>query len=350
MTNAKVRPRKGNAATRSMLMKSDKPSDAGSDFVYDRMNIARAFNWYAANGDGKEMKLRVINWMSLIGYTPEQIEKYEKSDSWRTSTTMGAIADLLANGCQLSSGEPAFLKDRVGEVLRKTIIIPETITPIETQAVDYLIDEFGNRKYRVWEPNVHDHLRENGLKAYQVPALVKYLKEVEAELYSDDAQEHFSHLTDRQFKNYKIYMGWLIGKVKSFANAAPKRTIIRRKKVKPAKALAGKIVYQERDGRTKVISKAPESVVGASTVWLYNTKQRRLVKLVAGSKGLTIKGAKVTGYDETKCWAKRVSKARVISNIATTTKAAAEKMSFDGVDVRLTGIINKDTLVLRVDK
>lgn len=350
MTNTKVRPRKGNAATQSLLRKARSPSDEGTSFVYDRMNIARAFNWYAANGDVKEMKVWVADWMAQNGYSTDQIEKYNKSESWRTTTTMGAIADLLRNGCKLSSGEPAFLKDRVDEVLRKTVIVPEVVTPVETQAVDFLIDEFGNRKYKVWEPNVHDHLRENGLKAYQVPALVKYLKEIEAELYAEDAKEHFSHLTDRQFKNYQVYLGWLIGKVKSFANAAPKRTIIRRKKIKPAKALAGKIIYQERDARTKVISKSPESVVGANTVWLYNSKQRRLVKLVGGPKGLTIKGAKVSGFDESKCFAKRVSKARVISNIATTTRAAAEKMSFDGVDVRLTGIINKDTLVLRVDK
>lgn len=350
MTNTKVRPRKGNAATRSMLMKSGKPSDDGSDFIYDRMNIARAFNWYAANTDAKEAKAHVMRWMSMNGYSTSDVEKYEKSDSWRTSSTMGAIADLLSNDCQLSSGEPSFLKDRVNEVLKKTVIVPEVVPTIDTSAVDHLVDEFGNRKYKVWEPDVHQHLRDNGVKAYHVPALTKHLKEVEAELYAEDVKEYFSHLTDRQIKNYKAFLAWLIAKVKSFANAAPKRTIIRRKKTKTAKALAGKITYKERDSRTNILSKPPEAVVGASIVWLYNTKQRRLVKLVAGSKGLTIKGAKVVGFDESKCWAKRVSKARVISNIATTTRAAAEKMSFDGVDVRLTGIINKDTIVLRVDK
>jgi hypothetical protein len=57
-----------------------------------------SMEWYRLESGGKELKPKVINWMSGNGYTKDQIKAFKDTKDNRCGTTMGAIAANLLKG------------------------------------------------------------------------------------------------------------------------------------------------------------------------------------------------------------------------------------------------------------
>ena len=57
-----------------------------------------SMEWYRLESSGKELKPKVINWMSANGYSKADIASFKKSKDSRCSPTMGAIAACLLKG------------------------------------------------------------------------------------------------------------------------------------------------------------------------------------------------------------------------------------------------------------
>jgi hypothetical protein len=126
----------------------------------------------------------------------------------------------------------------------------------------------------------------------------------------------------------------------------------RKKKVKPASVLVAKMKYKENDGDFKSVN--PCDIIGASQLWVYNTKTRNLsVYNAVGNSGLSVRGTTLTGFDEESSITKKLRKPEsVIKPLLDGGKIYLRKVmeNIKTVEQKATGRINVDTILLRVVK
>ena len=73
------------------------------------------------------------------------------------------------------------------------------------------------------------------------------------------------------------------------------------KKVKPLAELVSKVKYQKEFKELGIFSDKPTNIVGASELWIYNTKYKKLQRYVAAENTtLSVKGAVLVNFDTVK--------------------------------------------------
>jgi len=140
------------------------------------------------------------------------------------------------------------------------------------------------------------------------------------------------------------------------ANAQKATRKIRVKKAPSLDKIVAKLKYKAKDDTYKIVSIDPKKIIGAQELWVFNTKTRKLGKYVAGngfSTGeLSVKGASIVGFDENKSIQKTVRKPDVtLKEFQKAGKVALRKFLEDikATDIKLTGRINKETILLKVN-
>ena len=128
----------------------------------------------------------------------------------------------------------------------------------------------------------------------------------------------------------------------------------REKKVKSAVDQVSKMKFQKEFPPLKIVSVNPAEMIGASQVWTYNTKYKKLTRYdAAGPKGIQVKGTTLIGYDEEKSLTKSVRKPEVtIQQLLSAGKVALRNILTDlkTNETKPNGRINTDTIILRVIK
>lgn len=181
--------------------------------------------------------------------------------------------------------------------------------------------------------------------------MIDELKEV-VENKDPDLKEGYSHLTITKRKElYSIYAS-----IEEACNMLIQKGKTQRKPRKPKEKskekLVEKVKYKEVDAEYGIASVHPSNIIGASEVWVFNTKYRKLGKYVADEyeKTLTVKGTTIQGFDKGLSIQKTLRKPKdQLKEFSTAGKVALRKF-MDGVSAKesaLTGRINSDTVILK---
>ncbi len=127
----------------------------------------------------------------------------------------------------------------------------------------------------------------------------------------------------------------------------------RKKKVKTPEQLLTKVQYQEADKELNLTSVKPETFLGASQLWVYNTKYKKLGCYYAMDGGFSIKGTTLQNFNEKTSKEKRLRKPEeVLKMVLESTKPACKLIlpSIKTQEMDLTGRLGSDTILLRVFK
>ena len=102
----------------------------------------------------------------------------------------------------------------------------------------------------------------------------------------------------------------------------------------------------------KLVSISPVDIVGATELWIFNAKTRKLGRYVAASyQTLSVKGTSILNFDEQKSVAKTLRKpADQLKEFNKAGKVALRTFIKDirATEIRLNGRINEDTVLLKV--
>ena len=159
-----------------------------------------------------------------------------------------------------------------------------------------------------------------------------------------------------QFK--KVEVKRLLGMYESLETALGQAKVLtvrkpRKTKVKPPAVIAKSVKFCKENTELGLTSVQPAMVVGASEVWAFNAKYRKLqlIKAVSGQT-LTFKGTTIQNFDTENSMSKTVRKPEEIAKLVgqgtrTWTKAFKENKSKPG---GVNGRINEETLLLAVFK
>ena len=349
-----------------------------------------AMAWYRLESSIKELKPKVINWMSANGYTKSQIAEFKKTKDNRCGMTVGAIAACLLKGmppvrADFNEGRSTavWLANEISKIVAegkddideseeaKVEVKPNVYTPsiqervrdasmLMTEEIETAIESF-QLDPEAFDPKAFKIL--NVLKAKQAKAAhariirefyTRNLEElIEAASTKDEQlKEAYGHLTKVQLRKITAFYQEIVSACEMLAQEAKVNRKPKAKKAVPAEKIVAKLKYKKADEPLKLVSINPADILGAKELWTYNTKSRKLGKYIASEfADLGVKGTTITGFDEHKSVQKTLRKpADQLKEFKAAGKVALRKFLDDinAVDTKMNGRINEEIMLLKV--
>ena len=188
----------------------------------------------------------------------------------------------------------------------------------------------------------------------------KRLSETESDQW-DQIKEAYGHIKKSEFKKIISALEDLLEACDFVIESSKATRKTRKPKIKPATKIVEKVKYKKTDEKYKLASVDPANIVGAATLWVFNTKTRKLGKYVAAEvdptgadragSGLSVKGTTVTGFDESLSIQKTIRKPEeVLKQFKSAGKVKLRKFldEINTTDTKLNGRLNPDTILLKV--
>ena len=347
-----------------------------------------AMSWYRLESSGKELKPKVINWMSANSYTKEQIAEFKKTKDNRCGTTVGAIAACLLKGmppvrADFNDGRSSavWLGQSIAKIVSEGKDDTDDSEEVEVKPIGPVVsiqDRVREASYKMTEeietaieafqtdPEAFDPKAFkvlNLLKAHQAKAAharvikdfyAKDLNELSEVASTKDEQlkEAYSHLSKVQLRKITAFYQEVVSACEMLAQEAKVNRKPKAKKAVPAEKIVAKLKYKKADEPLKLVSINPADILGAKELWTYNTKSRKLGKYVAEEfQDLGVKGTTITGFSEAKSVQKTLRKpAEQIKAFKDAGKVVLRKFleEINAVDTRMNGRINEDIILLKI--
>ena len=353
-------------------------------------HFRHAMSYYRLEHSGKDLKAKVINWMSVNGYPKDTIKQFKDTKDNRCSVTVGAIASNLLKG--MPAHRPDFNEGRnTAEWLSKAIadIIVEGKND-EREPEEGAVEV----KPAVYTPSIQERLREvaygmteeieDAIEAFQTDpesfdpkafkllnllrgrqakaAHARIIKDlyrfnydelVEAATTKDEQlKEAYAHLSKANLKKITFFYSEIISACDMLAQEAKINKKPRAKKPTDKSKLVAKIKYLKQDDKLKLVSINPQDIIGAKELWVFNTKTRKLGKYVAQEYlELSVKGTTITGFNENLSVQKTLRKPEEqLKEFKAAGKVQLRKFldEIKAVDIKLNGRINEDSVLLRI--
>jgi len=314
---------------------------------------------------------------------PNDLKTFKASEDWRVSATLAGLMKMQMMGAELEQSAIDFIRDNVEEILshgRRNIelkvedVEEDTAVEVKRKNPAELLKEKTNIIIGDIEGFIDDHLDGvldakfslyTHLKAINAATqsardIVTHYKEVEQEFKElvedkvDYLVEGYSHLSaSEQKKLYKLISSFVSDGEKYVLSKKATRKP-RAKKATPATKQVEKVIYQKESSDYKITSISPAYIVGATEVYLFNTKTRVIKYLVTNNKdGFIVKGTSIKNYDEELSFKKKLRKPEeTIDSINKVTKLRALKAlkALKTAEKPTDSRINADTVILKVNK
>lgn len=175
-------------------------------------------------------------------------------------------------------------------------------------------------------------------------------------------KEGYSHLKKTDINTYIAAIESLLEALDFVIESSKAQRKPRVAKPKSADKLVAKLKYAKTDEKYKLASINPVEIVGASEVWVFNVKTRKLGKYVAANidpkgmgregTGLTVKGTSIQGFDEAASVQKTLRKPEeTLKEFKSAGKVKLRKFleELSTTDTKMNGRVNTDTIILRVN-
>ena len=348
---------------KAILSNNKEPKFSGE---LSQSQLTQALSWYAQNRDSKD----------AIKYASDYFKKKLKIPAPEglksQASTFGFICRIVSMGGGLSGSNATWFNDTINKLKQSSPVVKQTTTNvvsiqdhIKRKASDCIgelegqIDELITSEFKA---NVSPYATMTGMevKGAHTKFVIEHFKTRRAE-YDDvltttdvDVKEAYSNFTKPQLKKLIAYCDQVIVDGMKLAGEAIKTRKPRKRKAKSADQLISKLNYAKDFAELKLVSIDPKTIIGASSLWVYNTKTRKLgVYHALDAVGLGIKGSTIQNFAESKSVSKTLRKPAVtLPEVLKGGKVALRNVLNDirAAEKVLTGRINTDTILLRTVK
>jgi hypothetical protein len=387
--------KKESIALREKAKRDYSPSWVGCE-AWDENQFLRYFHsamkYYRMESTGKELKVKVIDWMGKNGYDKKTIAAFKKTKDNRCSLTVGSIAACLLKGMQSTRIDFNNGRDTatwLGKEIAK--IIDEGKNDIDEEAVKAAEEA----KPAVYTPSIQERTRDAALamteeiedayqnfqvdpeafdpKAFKMLNLLKgkgakaahariirdfyardlaELNELASGTGDDQLKEGYKHRTRKQIKNFIAFLTEIESACTMLMQEAKVNKKPRAKKPTDKSKVVAKLKYMKTNEPMKLVSVNPEDIIGSQELWVYNTKSRKLGKYVAAEfQELGVKGTSIIGFDEVKSICKTIRKPEEkLKEFKAAGKIALRKFldEINATDTKMNGRLNEETILLKV--
>lgn len=169
----------------------------------------------------------------------------------------------------------------------------------------------------------------------------------------EQAVEAYSHLKRPELKRRIDLTYRMLGDLDRIQDAAKNQRKAKKPKAVSLDKQIAKLKYKQEDINYKITSIPPAQIIGKTTLFVFNTKNRKLTHYIAVDdiKGFTIKGTTLQGFDPDKSVSLTLRKPLdMLPDIIKRTPKQLEKVlnSITTKPSKPNGRINNDTILLRI--
>ena len=325
-------------------------------------------NWYNYMHEQDETRPWLFDYMKSAGYTKQDIAAARRYPKNQISRTTCALARILYNGNELPSKTMDRFVARLAEIVAGGHSVKEDIEVTTEEATntkpELTIQERTQSKTRLLitaceesidldpQLNIYEWLQGKEATAQAATAIRDYYaKWIDDFEYEDE----FETRADKKVRLEMLkYWTQFVADCERYVGNK-KVTKVRKpreKKTKPAIDQVRNLKYQKEFPPLKIVSVNPTEIIGATQVWAYNTKYRKLTRYDAsGPVGIQVKGASLTLFDVETSLTKSLRKPEAtIQSLLGAGKVALRKIMDDlkSNESSPTGRINTDTILLRI--
>lgn len=345
---------------------------------YSDSRIASAFYWYNYFHTVEDGKAWVIQYMKANSYTKDQIDKFARVSFDNITMSLCSLARLHNNGTLLHRSHITTIDRKINAAIatvkpyKKPIDSAAPVVSIQERTrekvdeilaeIDAAIDAFYVAEYTPQSFSAYDTLKKYDAKPAYAKFLTPKYSNLLQELLDADAKkdpqlvEAYAKLKRKQLTNYIAFVKLIVSDLdKYFANKTIARVVKpRKKKAVDASTLLKTFKYLKEFNELKLISFDPANIIGASSVWIYNVKYKKLTVLNANaSDKLSIKGTTIVNFDE------KTSRCKTVRKPEETLKAVLDSgkvplknlmQNIATKDMPAIGRTNEDTILLRYIK
>lgn len=325
-----------------------------------------ALNWYNYEYDVDKAREWIFEYMKRNGYSRTDIADARRTPKSRIPLTIGWQARIMMNGNVLEPESMEYFHSRLTDVIergRKTVEPEpdEAPTPVATRSIQDRIKAKNESVLALAETEVVDDrtsMYEFLLRHEASASAANFIKAAYQPIFDEVMldDEQVKEAFGKKLKEERAFWQGVMDDLDRFVGnkKATKIRKPREKKQKSAVEMVKGLTFQKEFGPLKIVSVNPAEIIGASQLWAYNTKTRKLTKFESiGPSGLQVKGASIIGFDVEKSSTKRLRKPdTTIQSLLGAGKVGLRKFMEEiaAVPSEAKGRINSDTILLRVVK
>jgi len=337
-------------------------------------SIVKALNWYNYHCDMNDSKKYTIQYLKEIKEKKETIDALEKA-SENLFLNLGFVCRIKQRGGPLTDKDVKWIDTMLQTIKTKTqknqkpkivetkpVSIQERIQEKSKEIIgeiESVIDDcFLVRDFDAVDP--YDIMQALSVKGVHANHIISFFKKREEEfeevIKSKDPQfvEGYSNFSKKELKQYLEYIRKIISDAEKISQVTKLTRAPRKKKAKPVDKVIAKLQYKKEDNDFKIASVNPSEIIGCSQLWVFNTKTRNLgVYNSIDSSGLSVKGTTILNFNEQTSIQKKVRKPdAILPTLLKAGKITLKKIlpDINSVEQNLTGRINSDTILLRINK
>lgn len=169
----------------------------------------------------------------------------------------------------------------------------------------------------------------------------------------DELKEGYSNLKKSCALRIAKLMDKIINATTMIETVSTAQRKTRKKKLPTTTKLVAKLKYCAQHGESGVASVSPVGIIGASEVWVYNTKYRKLGKYIArDTGGLSVKGTSIKDFATTSVQKTLRKPKEQLKDFMSSGKVKLRKFlnNIKAVDTKLNGRMNNNIVILKIIK
>jgi hypothetical protein len=339
--------------------------------------MLKAFAWYNYHYSKKDAKDMIAHWLEHND-RPRDAKLIRGIPDSQIRSTTAWVCRMNLIGLALSEHELSVIDGQISDMMRIKQEVVRVVTEEETtQArltiqdhlrermsecageLEGLFDDFlqqGAKLTAEFKPM--SHIRGRNVAPQMIGTISAIWKDRLAEFEETvegrdaDLVEAYSHLSKIQLRNCVKFCELVINDCASYVQIKKVERKPRAKRVISPEKLSAKFKYLRDFAELKLVSQAPASLVNASEAWLYDTKKRKLIHVVADAHvgSFTIKGTSIVAFDAVNSSQKTLRKpAEQIKSVVSVGKPAARKVYKDikSTEIQFNGRGNEHLIILK---
>ena len=329
------------------------------------INLISALNWYHQNKESKDAQK----------YIQDYAKKNKISGRINTSKsylTLGWLCRIVLNGNTLDEKSNRYIQTNIKKIMEKEVVVEEEVATTVTVSIQDRVREKVAEIAGELEGSIDDYIiskckdnkspfaiMQDKAKGMHANRIVEVFKKRRAEfdevLHTKDNELRNAYsMSKPELKKIIAYIDQIIMDALKIAGEAKATRKPRKRKQKTASQLTAKVKYCVQSDEYKLKSIDPKEIIGATQLWVFNTKTRKLgVYHAMDMSGLAIKGTTITGFSEMKSVQKTLRKPEaILPDIVKGGKVFMRNVmeSIRATEGKLTGRLNDDTILIRATK
>jgi len=340
-------------------------------------NLRASFRYYNYFYSQKDLKKHVVAWAQKnMDLDAKTLSLYIASSAEATPMTVCSlvkaeavgmpmlkkykeyITKSILNAIEETKSEPAVVEKVVAKTVAPTI--QDRLAEKTSEIIGDLEVEVDNAFLKKPTGSPYDIITAKNLAHAQVGKVREHFQKQIDELselvagQDEQLNESYGFLKNSDIKRIGAFYVKLLADLDSYSTVKKATKKLKIKRPQNKDKLVAKVQYLKESKVLKLVSVPPADIIGAQELWVYHTKHKKLGKYVADDHSvLGVKGTTLTGFSESKSMQKTLRKPE--EQLAAFMKAGKVQLrtflkDIKAVETKLTGRLNADTLLLKIEK